>query len=130
MVANSVIKPLSTGVGEVTQGGKSFGILEGDAAGATRTNIFGDRIPSATLGIDLGGGGPPKDKPKQLEGMAPWAANSLAMGQIGLGAASYFENRKTAKVQRASLRHNLEVAKEEQALRKERRASWNNAFSG
>ena len=28
MVANSVIKPLSTGVGEVTQGGKSFGILE------------------------------------------------------------------------------------------------------
>lgn len=58
----------------------------------------------------------------------PWLRNTMALGNLGLGIASFLDTKKTAKLQRESLRHNLDVAREEQAQRQAVRDSWNNAW--
>lgn len=58
----------------------------------------------------------------------PWLRNTMAIGNLGLGIASFLDGKKTAKIQRDSMRHNLDVAKEEQAQRQAVRDSWNKAW--
>lgn len=63
-------------------------------------------------------------------GMSRGMANGLAGAQIGLGLLGYLENRKTGKLQREALRHDIATAKEQRANRAALGASWNKAWSG
>lgn len=54
--------------------------------------------------------------------------NVQAWGQLGLGLASYLDQRKTAGLQRDALRQNLSVSREHQANRKALGESWNKAW--
>lgn len=63
-------------------------------------------------------------------GMSRGMANSLAGAQIGLGLLGYLENRKTGKLQREALRHDIDTAKEHRANRAALGASWSKAWSG
>lgn len=76
-----------------------------------------------------GTGGPEKtlDKP-EATGMSRTMANSLAGAEIGLGLLGYLENRKTGKLQREALRHDIDTAKEHRANRAALGESWNNAW--
>jgi hypothetical protein len=57
-----------------------------------------------------------------------WMANAQALGTLGLGLASFLDQRKTADLQRQAMRQNLDVAREHQASRKALGASWNKAW--
>lgn len=63
-------------------------------------------------------------------GMSRGMANGLAGAQIGLGLLGYLEDRKTGKLQREALRHDIATAKEQRANRAALGASWNKAWSG
>jgi hypothetical protein len=58
-----------------------------------------------------------------------WMANAQAFSSLGLGLASFLDQRKTAGLQRDALRQNLSVAREHQANRKALGDSWNKAWS-
>ena len=62
-------------------------------------------------------------------GLPSWLANTQALGTLGLGLASFLDQRKTAGLQRDALRQNLSVAREHQANRKALGNSWNQAWS-
>lgn len=63
------------------------------------------------------------------EGPSRPIANVTALGNLALGLAGYFENRKTANLQRDALKHNIATAKEHSANRRALGASWANAWS-
>lgn len=69
------------------------------------------------------------DKP-EATGMSRNMANGLAGAQIGLGLLGFLENRKTGKLQREALRHDIDTAKEHRANRAALGASWSKAWSG
>ena len=55
-------------------------------------------------------------------------ANYTALGGLGLGALSYLENRKTAKLQRESMRQDLATAREHNQRRRDNLASFNSGW--
>lgn len=55
-------------------------------------------------------------------------ANYTALGGLGLGALSYLENRKTAKLQRESMRQDLATAREHNQRRRDSLASFNSGW--
>lgn len=59
----------------------------------------------------------------------PWVRDATALGGLGLGIASFFEQRKTAKLQRDALRHDIATAKEQRVNRQAMADSWNRAWS-
>jgi hypothetical protein len=72
------------------------------------------------MGTGTGGGG----------GSAPsWLTNAQAFGTLGLGLASFLDNKKTASLQRDALRQNLQLSRENQANLKALGASWNKGWS-
>lgn len=58
-----------------------------------------------------------------------WMPSALGLGTLGLGLASFLDQRKTAGLQRDALRQNLQVSREHQAARKALGASWNQGWS-
>lgn len=73
------------------------------------------------------------DPPKQTEtayrsGPSEKVANYTALGGLGLGALSYLENRKTAKLQRESMRQDLATAREHNQRRRDNLASFNSGW--
>lgn len=85
--------------------------------------------PGAGKG-DPGDGGP-GDGGKTLkeEGMSRGMANFQAGAGIGLGLLSFLENRKTSKLQREALRHDIDTAKEHRANRQALGASFSAGLS-
>lgn len=74
-----------------------------------------------------------KKNPEQPEtryrsGPSEKVANITALGGIGLGALSYLENRKTAKLQRESMRQDLATAREHNQRRRDNLASFNSGW--
>ena len=59
----------------------------------------------------------------------PLARDLTAVGGLGLGVASFLEQRKTAGLQREALRHDIATAKEHRANRQALGDSWNRAWS-
>lgn len=73
------------------------------------------------------------DPPQQPEtqyrsGPSQKVANITALGGLGLGALSYLENRKTAKLQRESMRQDLATAREHNQRRRDNLASFNSGW--
>ena len=89
------------------------------ALSATRPAALGTNLTS-TPGVELPGG---VDTPGR-----GWMANAQALGTLGLGLASFLDQRKTADLQRKAMRQNLDVAREHQASRKVLGESWNKAW--
>ena len=67
---------------------------------------------------------------ENVTGPSRTMSNVLAGGTLGLGIASFLDNRKTAKLQRSAMKENLQMARDDQAARKARTAGWANAFGG
>lgn len=67
---------------------------------------------------------------ENVTGPSRTMSNVLAGGTLGLGVASFLDNRKTAKLQRSAMQENLQMARDAQAARKARTAGWANAFGG
>jgi hypothetical protein len=65
-----------------------------------------------------------KNLMKEQEGPSRFAANASAIGGLGLGIASYFENKKTSQLQRKQMEQNLQASADYNRGRKERSASW------
>lgn len=63
------------------------------------------------------------------EGMSRGMANFQAGAGIGLGLLSFLENRKTSKLQREALRHDIDTAKEHRANRQALGASFSAGLS-
>ena len=59
----------------------------------------------------------------------PLIRDLTAVGGLGLGVASFLEQRKTAGLQREALRHDIATAKEHRANRQALGDSWNRAWS-
>ena len=59
----------------------------------------------------------------------PLMRDLTAVGGLGLGVASFLEQRKTAGLQREALRHDIATAKEHRANRQALGDSWNRAWS-
>ena len=59
----------------------------------------------------------------------PLMRDLTAVGGLGLGIASFLEQRKTAGLQRDALRHDIATAKEQRANRQAMADSWNRAWS-
>ena len=59
---------------------------------------------------------------------SPLVRDATALGGIGLGVASFLEQRKTAGLQRQALRHDIATAKEHRANRQALGDSWNSAW--
>lgn len=57
-----------------------------------------------------------------------WVKPLEVVGTLGLGLASFLDQRKTAGLQRDALRQNLQVAREHQASRKAVGDSWDKAW--
>lgn len=55
-------------------------------------------------------------------------ATAQIVGSLGLGLASFLDQRKTAGLQRASMRENLNMAREHQANRRALSDSWNKGW--
>ena len=53
----------------------------------------------------------------------------LGAGQLGLGLASFLENKKTAELQRSALKQDISDAQTRAANRKSQRDSWDKAWS-
>lgn len=68
-----------------------------------------------------------KDGKVNAEG-SPLMRDAVAAGELGLGVASFLEQRKTARLQRDALRHDIETAKEHRANRQALGDSWNRAW--
>lgn len=67
--------------------------------------------------------------PADTAGITPsWVKPLEVAGTLGLGLASFLDQRKTAGLQRDALRQNLQVAREHQASRKAVGESWNKAW--
>lgn len=66
---------------------------------------------------------------EQTKGPSAWAANTAAIGGLGLGIASYFDTKKTAKLQRQALSQDISAARENNERRKALGDSWNKAWS-
>lgn len=60
---------------------------------------------------------------------SPLIRDLTAVGGLGLGVASFLEQRKTAGLQREALRHDIATAKEHRANRQALGDSWNRAWS-
>lgn len=75
--------------------------------------------------------GTPQVKKKEgPSGMSRGMADGLAGAEIGLGLLGYLESRKTGKLQREALRHDIATAKEDRANRAALRESWSKAWKG
>lgn len=59
---------------------------------------------------------------------SPLIRDLTAVGGLGLGVASFLEQRKTAGLQRDALRHDIATAKEHRANRQALGDSWNRAW--
>lgn len=59
---------------------------------------------------------------------SPLMRDLTAFGGLGLGLASFLEDRKTTKLQRDALRHDIDTAKEQRAKRQAMAASWSSAW--
>lgn len=57
-----------------------------------------------------------------------WVKPLEVVGTLGLGLASFLDQRKTAGLQRDTLRQNLQLSREHQASQKALGASWNKAW--
>ena len=57
-----------------------------------------------------------------------WVKPLEVVGTLGLGLASFLDQRKTAGLQRDALRQNLQLSREHQASQKALGASWNKAW--
>lgn len=66
---------------------------------------------------------------KYSGGGNPLVRDLTAVGGLGLGIASFLEQRKTAGLQRDALRHDIATAKEHRANRQALGDSWNRAWS-
>lgn len=75
-------------------------------------------------------GAPQTKKEEDPSGMSRGMANGLAGAQIGLGLLGYLESRKTGKLQREALRHDIATAKEHRANRAALGESWSKAWKG
>lgn len=58
----------------------------------------------------------------------PLIRDLTAVGGLGLGVASFLEQRKTAGLQREALRHDIATAKEQRANRQAMADSWSRAW--
>lgn len=102
--------------------------LMDDALGITERNNNSSPVGTGGLGetsLDL-------DKNKSLKeetGMSRGMANFQAGAGIGLGLLSFLENRKTSKLQREALRHDIDTAKEHRANRQALGASFSAGLS-
>lgn len=94
-------------------------------AGSTSSSL-GVEPPEVPGSSKLGEDPPNRDF---AEGPSRPIANISAIGNLALGLAGYFENRKTAGLQRDALKHNIATAKEHSANRRALGASWANAWS-
>lgn len=68
-----------------------------------------------------------KDSKISAEG-SPLLRDATAIGGLGLGVASFLEQRKTSRLQRDALRHDIDTAKEHRANRQALGDSWNRAW--
>lgn len=59
-----------------------------------------------------------------------WANMGAAAGNLVLGYMNYRENKKNSKLQRAALRQDMEIIKENRANRQARNESWGRVFGG
>ena len=59
---------------------------------------------------------------------SPLMRDLTAVGGLGLGVASFLEQRKTAGLQRDALRHDIATAKEQRANRQAMADSWSRAW--
>lgn len=96
-------------------------------AGSTSSSTVVPEVPS----VEPPKAGPGAEPPDRTfaEGPSRPIANITAIGNLALGLAGYFEDRKTAGLQRDSLKHNIATAKEHSANRRALGASWANAWS-
>lgn len=94
--------------------------------GITERNTFTENNSSPVGAGGLGETSLDLDKNKSLkeEGMSRGMANFQAGAGIGLGLLSFLENRKTSKLQREALRHDIDTAKEHRANRQALGASF------
>lgn len=125
---NSPVSPTTSPTSSALLDQNSF--LETEA-GALRNNLTGmgqQLADTQTANAEL---------QKQLDatqenvtGPGRTMSNVLAGGTLGLGIASFLDNRKTAKLQRSAMKENLQMARDDQAARKRRTAGWANAFGG
>lgn len=60
----------------------------------------------------------------QIQGPSQRVANAQAIGTLGLGAASFLDNRVTARLQRKGLRQDIKYAKQHNDQRIKDRAAW------
>lgn len=88
-------------------------------------------LADTALAVDPVKVDPPEDgsKPLKEEGMSRGMANFQAGAGIGLGLLSFLENRKTSKLQREALRHDIDTAKEHRANRQALGASFSAGLS-
>lgn len=84
-----------------------------------------DRIRSWWGGQNSGSGTTDPNAPMMSRGVA----NTLGLGNLGLGLAGYLQNKKTANLQREALRNDIATAKEHRANRQALGNSWNNAWN-
>ncbi len=61
-------------------------------------------------------------------GIPSWLPKAEVVGTLGLGLASFLDQRKTADLQRQALRQNLNMSREHQANRRALGDSWNKAW--
>lgn len=61
-------------------------------------------------------------------GPSEGVANIMGLGNLALGLAGYFENKKTAELQREGMEHDIAVAKEHRANRAALGNSWAKAW--
>jgi len=116
------------------------GFLEGyeDPTGVTSTldrytpstqTGTGLTIPGITKNAGVGYVPPNPTTKNSWVGSDRMMTDLQAGGQLGLGIASFLDSRKTAGLQRDMMRENLQMARDDQALRKARTDGWAKAFS-
>lgn len=99
-------------------------VIPAVGAPSIQTGVM-DKIKSWWGGQNSGSGTADPNAPLMSRGIA----NTLGLGNLGLGLAGYLENRKTAGLQREALRNDIATAKEHRANRQALGNSWNNAWN-
>lgn len=111
-----------TGSPNYTVGGMS-------AATSTPSIVTGGSTPSSDPSVKTGGADDPESTTSWQDGnFGRNLATAQIVGSLGLGLASYLDQRKTAGLQRASMRENLNMAREHQANRRALSDSWNKGW--
>lgn len=121
---------LSKRLAQESNGGLAASYYNPSSYGYSTPTDVNIQVPGYASNANTGLGINSSVNPTTGAGSAPsWLTNAQAFGTLGLGLASFLDNKKTASLQRDALRQNLQLSRENQANLKALGASWNKGWS-